>query len=190
MTPKELKKMWKSIKKEQKVIGFYSNTRGEHKSFSNFYSGHPPFYYKIPEECGIHSGEIYTISYSEKAIMLCKASLMGDNKIFEEILNTTNPVFTKRLGRLVSPFNEELWQKNVCRIAKDVILHKFDSSEILKELLLSTDDNLLAEATPRDKIWGIGMSQNDTNITYPCKWKGSNVLGWALMKARKNLRDV
>jgi predicted NAD-dependent protein-ADP-ribosyltransferase YbiA (DUF1768 family) len=51
--------------------------------------------------------------------------------------------FGKRLGRQVTPFNEDLWQKNVCRIAKDVIICKFASSDTLKELLLAADNCLL-----------------------------------------------
>ena len=187
MTPDELITIWKSIKGEQKVIGFYSHKTGDHTYFSNF-SNHP-FYYKIPEDCGIHSGKTYIIQFSEKAIMLCKASLMGDNKTFRKIVGAANPTIAKRLGRQVTPFNEELWQKNVCRIAKDVIICKFTSSIGLEKKLLETDNYLLAEATPRDKIWGIGISKNDTNINYPCKWKGSNILGWALMEARYFIKN-
>jgi ribA/ribD-fused uncharacterized protein len=186
MTPNKLNKMWKSIKEEHKVIGFYSHV-GEYAGFSNFYNNNP-FYYKIPENCGIHSGKICHIQFSEKAIMLCKASLMGDTKTFNLILKAKTPFIAKKLGRQVHPFNEELWQKNVCYIAKDIIICKFNSSETLKKLLLDTDDDLLAEASPRDKIWGIGMS-NNLDISYPYKWKGCNILGWALMEARDALKN-
>jgi ribA/ribD-fused uncharacterized protein len=187
MTPNKLIKLWKSIKEERKVIGFYEHV-GEHASFSNFYDKHPPFYFQIPKYCGLQSGKICNIQFSEKAIMLCKASLMGDTKTFNLILKAPNPYIAKKLGRQVHPFNEELWQKNVCYIAKDIVICKFNSSETLKKKLLDTDDALLAETSPRDKIWGIGMS-NNLDISYPYKWKGCNILGWALMEARDVLKN-
>lgn len=54
-------------------------------------------------------------------------------------------------------------------------------------LSLRTGDAVLVEASPRDRIWGIGMSASHPDATDPRKWLGENLLGFALMKARAAL---
>ena len=53
---------------------------------------------------------------------------------------------------------------------------------------MSTGDALLVEASPTDRIWGIGMDARAEGASVPSQWRGSNVLGWALMEVRKTLR--
>ena len=91
-TPDTLSLFWKSIKNPQSVISFYSHNNGVYRSFSNFYI-HDPFNFNIP--CGIFTNSIEIIQFSEKAIMLCKASLMGDEEIFRRIRICDNPKNTK-----------------------------------------------------------------------------------------------
>jgi len=185
-TPDTLSLFWKSIKNPQSVISFYSHNNGDYRSFSNFYIHHP-FNINIP--CGIFANRIEIIQFSEKAIMLCKASLMGDEEIYQRIKICDNPKNTKELGRHVSHFIPELWNKNVCNIAKTIVLAKFKSIPELKELLLSTGDSYIAEAAARDKIWGIGMGAMNPKINIPAEWNGTNILGWALMETRNELRN-
>ena len=66
---------------------------------------------------------------------------------------------------------------------------KFVASPDLCSLLLSTGDKIIAEATRKDKIWGIGIDVGDPRVQDPKQWKGTNVLGFALMKAREQLRN-
>tara|TARA_B100000029_G_C17494403_1_gene930305 strand:+ start:391 stop:963 length:573 start_codon:yes stop_codon:yes gene_type:complete len=185
-TPNKLSSFWKSIKHPQPVIGFYSHNNGDYRSFSNFYT-HRPFNFNIP--CGSFSDRIEKITFSEKAIMLCKASLMGDEVTYRSIRNCDNPKDTKELGRQVKPFIQELWNKNICNIAKAVVLAKFKSIPELRALLLNTGDSYIAEAAPRDKIWGIGMGVMNPKINIPAEWNGVNILGWALMEVRNELRN-
>ena len=91
--------------------------------------------------------------------MLCKASIMNDSIRFQEILDSKTPLEAKKLGRKVTPFDPTIWNQNVCRIAKAVVECKFREVNGLKDILLSTENALIAEATPRDKIWGIGMGK-------------------------------
>ena len=119
--------------------------------------------------------------------MLCKASLMWDKESFNTILKADTPTKVKRLGRKVKEFNEELWQKNVCRIARTIMIEKFMQIPELAKILFSTNNSYIAEASSYDKNWGIGLSIHHHNIYYPSKWKGSNILGWALMEARKHI---
>jgi ribA/ribD-fused uncharacterized protein len=46
---------------------------------------------------------------------------------------------------------------------------------------------VLVEASPYDRIWGIGVSATDERATDPRRWPGANLLGFALMQARETL---
>ena len=61
---------------------------------------------------------------------------------------------------------------------------KFEQNEALKEFLVNTGDRILVEASLRDKIWGIGPEQNHTDAADLNKWRGLNLLGFALMEVR------
>ena len=124
------------------------------------------------------------VEFSEKSIMLCKASLFGDEEVYDSIKNADTPQECKRLGRRVRNFDNKVWMRNVCEIARAVIISKFSQVPGLKKLLKSTGSKLIAEAAPNDFLWGIGLSSTDPNINIPSKWKGINLLGWALMEAR------
>ncbi|MDJ0633261.1 MAG: NADAR family protein [Xenococcaceae cyanobacterium MO_188.B29] len=63
-------------------------------------------------------------------------------------------------------------------------LAKFSQKEALKEFLLNTKERILVEASPRDRIWGIGLGQNNPDAANPYQWQGLNLLGFALMEVR------
>ena len=129
ITTKSLISHWKSLKRQKQVLGFYSHNSDFFPYFSNFYI-QKPFTFKIPKWCGIMSNDTVQVEYSEKAIMLCKASLMGDIETYQNIKVSTNPTKTKKLGRLVTPWNQEVWDNNVCYIAKEVIYSKFSQNRL------------------------------------------------------------
>ncbi len=116
-----------------------------------------------------------------------KAKLMGDTKSVEKILKTTNPYLVKKYGREVKPWNEILWQQNREKIMVDVCFSKFTSSPILREVLLETGNLILVEASPKDRIWGIGLGENYPGIEDPKNWRGLNLLGKSLMTVRDML---
>jgi ribA/ribD-fused uncharacterized protein len=182
MIPDNLKHYWDSIDSNKSVVVFYSDKNGKYKSFSNFYKNE--FNFKIKH--GIFKGNTYKVQFAEKAIMLSKASLMGDKNTFLKILNAVTPHKAKILGRQVSSFNQILWNDNVCDIAKQVCISKFGQDQQIKNILLETGSCIIAEASLYDKIWGIGMDINDLDNQNITKWKGSNILGWALMQVRDN----
>ena len=119
--------------------------------------------------------------------MLSKASIMNDTETFLKILNSKSPFEAKKLGRVVKPFDQYIWDKNICNIAKDICLSKFSQNSNLKDILLSTGNKIIAEASPRDNIWGIGIGSKNPNTQNKNEWKGTNILGWALMEARESL---
>lgn len=64
---------------------------------------------------------------------------------------------------------------------------KFSQNPDLKEFLLGTGDAVIVEASPYDKIWGIGLKANDERARNPETWRGENLLGFALMDVREEL---
>lgn len=140
--------------------------------FSNFY--HSEFK---------HQG--LTFEFSEKAVMYRKAKLFGANNIANLILKANSPQECKRLGRSREiRFDDVIWENNKVRIYKEVLIDKFKSRSMRKELLRFKDKKFV-EASPYDKIWGAGLSQDDPRILDEKQWKGSNLLGQILDEVRE-----
>lgn len=129
------------------------------------------------------------VDFSEASIMLCKASLFGDAPSFEKIKQAKTPMQAKSLGRQVKNFDNSVWMTAVIDIATEVVFQKMKSDKRLIDLLLSTENLLIAETAPRDTLWGIGMGKSNVDIYNPQKWNGANVLGLALMRARETLSN-
>jgi hypothetical protein len=126
---------------------------------------------------------------SEQAIMYYKAKLFGAHKVAAQILKGTTPGECKHLGRSRDiPFNQEIWDEEKIALYERVLLHKFRVPE-LKEYLLNTGDLHLVEASPFDKIWGIGLAEDHKDARNPAKWRGQNLLGQILMTVRTLLRQ-
>ena len=124
---------------------------------------------------------------AEQYMMAEKAKLFGDDYIYNQILKTTDPSICKQLGRQIKNFDEDLWKENCEKIVYNGNLAKFSQNIDLKKKLLDTKTAILAEASPYDKIWGVGLSVNNPDFKDPKKWKGTNYLGKALMKVRDTL---
>ncbi len=121
---------------------------------------------------------------AEHWMMAGKARLFKDEEVLAEILEATSPAKAKKLGRKVRKFNEGVWKKHRYEIVKQGNLLKFGQHEDLKIFLLGTSNRVLVEASPLDKIWGIGLSKDRHDARRPEKWKGENLLGFALMEVR------
>lgn len=124
---------------------------------------------------------------AEHWMMAKKARLFNDEIIFKRIIEVKSPAEAKKLGREVQNYNEEIWLKNRYEIVKEGNFHKFSQHQDLKEFLLNTKERILVEASPVDAIWGIGMASDHQDIKNPKKWRGLNLLGFALMEVRDEL---
>lgn len=128
---------------------------------------------------------------TEQYMMAKKAELFGDSEVQSEIMLSKNQKEIKDLGRKVHNFDSELWDKNKIKIVYEGNLAKFSQNESLKVKLLNTCDRILAEASPYDKIWGIGRSVKDGEIIKnPNNWVGQNLLGFTLMNVREALKTL
>ena len=125
---------------------------------------------------------------TEQAFMWEKAVFFGDMEKAKKILETPNPATCKALGRKVQGFNAEQWMINSFIFMVAVNYCKFSQNKKLKKILLSTEDKVIVEASPYDKIWGIGLHWKDDDCLDETKWQGMNLLGKALMHVRDELK--
>ena len=125
----------------------------------------------------------------EQYMMAKKAKLFNDEKVYDMIMSIMNPSVQKELGRMVSNYNQDVWDKHKFDIVVNANYLKFTQDETLKELLLDTGDKTIVEASPYDTIWGIGLSCDDDKILDESNWQGENLLGKAIMKVRTRLNE-
>ena len=116
-----------------------------------------------------------------------KARLFGDVAMADRILKSDNPHEHKLMGGRVSGFNQEQWDAHKVDIVTAGTRAKFCQNAGLRRRLLATGDSILAEANPKDFIWGIGLSEDDPAAMDPASWQGKNLLGQILMAVRTEL---
>ena len=112
-----------------------------------------------------------------------------DRTVHDQILAAATPKEAKALGRKVHGFDDATWNAVRMEVMVTGNVAKFAQNPPLKDYLLSTADKVHVEASPVDNIWGIGMAADDPNVDDPTQWKGLNLLGFALMIVRGQLRE-
>ncbi|CAL9294137.1 hypothetical protein SUDANB51_05927 [Streptomyces sp. enrichment culture] len=127
---------------------------------------------------------------AEHWMMAGKARLFEDAAAERAVLAAGHPAEAKKAGRLVRGFDEAIWARERFRIVVEGSVHKFGAHPDLREFLLSTGDRVLVEASPVDRVWGIGLAADDEAAMDPQRWRGPNLLGFALMEARERLRTA
>jgi ribA/ribD-fused uncharacterized protein len=125
---------------------------------------------------------------AEHYMMAEKARLFGDEEKRRKILEVASPAEAKQLGRAVRGFNEDVWARSRSEFVVGGNLAKFGQNPKLGEFLLNTEDRVLVEASPVDRIWGIGLNAGDKRAENPEQWLGLNLLGFALMEVRDLLQ--
>jgi ribA/ribD-fused uncharacterized protein len=124
---------------------------------------------------------------AEHWMMARKARLFGDPEAERQVLAAGHPSLAKRAGRLVRDFDHAVWERERFRIVVEGSVHKFAAHPGLRDFLLNTGDRVLVEASPVDRVWGIGLTATDEAAEDPGRWRGLNLLGFALMEARTRL---
>ncbi len=125
---------------------------------------------------------------AEHFMMAAKARLFDDHDHLAQILDASSPAEAKKLGRSVRGFDADTWDRHALDIVTKGSIAKFSSTDELASYLVGTGDRVLVEASPKDPIWGIGLSGDDPAAEHPSRWQGKNLLGLALMAARAELR--
>jgi len=126
---------------------------------------------------------------AEHWMMAQKALLFNDKEIFDKIIAAKSPAEAKKLGRQVRNFDDKIWNEKRFDIVLKGSVHKFTQHNDLKEFLLNTKDRVLVEASPVDRIWGIGLPAESDRAENPKRWNGLNLLGFALMEVRDIIRN-
>jgi ribA/ribD-fused uncharacterized protein len=127
---------------------------------------------------------------AEHYMMWRKAMLFGDEPIAARVLVAGHPQQAKSLGQQVHHFDEATWLAHRFDIVVAGNLAKFTAHPDLRAYLLATGDRVLVEASPVDRVWGIGLAAIDNRAHDPTRWRGLNLLGFALMQVREALRSA
>lgn len=126
----------------------------------------------------------------EQRMMAGKALTFQDLDTCKRIMAESDPKKIKALGRKVTPFDARVWDEVKHTLIVNGNYAKFTQNEELRRFLLSTGDSLLVEASPYDTIWGIGLGAENPEVQDPHRWRGQNLLGFALMEVRDEIRRV
>jgi ribA/ribD-fused uncharacterized protein len=129
-----------------------------------------------------------TYSSAEQWMMASKARLFGDEATLAQIMAAHEPEVVKKLGRRVAGFDDATWRASSFDLVTRGNIAKFGQDAALRSHMLSTGDEILVEASPHDTIWGIGLASSAPEARDPARWRGDNLLGFALVKARAALR--
>ena len=158
------------------MIGFFHEYE-EYGRFSNWYPA------------GFKYGGRY-FDNSEQFMMYHKVMMFGKDELAEQIMKTSDPAVCKKIAKQKFPeFDAGLWDKACQEIVKRGVKAKFAQNEDILKVLLGTGNALLAECSPYDKKWGIGIDIGDPDRLNIAKWKGQNLLGKILMDVREELRQ-
>ncbi|MFO0737927.1 MAG: NADAR family protein [Labilithrix sp.] len=131
-----------------------------------------------------------TYRTAEHFMMAEKARLFRDDDALRVILEAATPADAKKAGRAVRGYDDQAWGKQRSLSVVKGNVAKFDQNEAMGAFLRSTGDSILVECSPRDRIWGIGMGASNPDARDPSKWRGQNLLGFALVAARAELRGA
>lgn len=133
--------------------------------------------------------EVEGIAYrsAEHFMMAEKARLFGDEATRRAVLHARTPGEAKKLGRQVTPWDDATWEAHRFDLVVAGNLAKFGQDDALGAFLRGTAGRVLVEASPKDRIWGIGLAETDPASTDPLRWRGDNLLGFALMGVRARL---
>ena len=127
--------------------------------------------------------------HAEGYMMAAKARLFDDSETLARILAAEDPSLAKHLGRMVKNFDQAEWVAHRYEIVLDGSWAKFSQDPQLASYLRSTEPAVLVEASPRDRIWGIGLGANNPKAQLPSQWRGQNLLGFALTEIRHQLHN-
>jgi ribA/ribD-fused uncharacterized protein len=121
---------------------------------------------------------------AEHYMMEQKARLFGDDAAAARVLAAASPGAAKAIGRQIRGFDEDTWRRHRYPIVLRGNTAKFSQHRPLGDYLLGTGRRIIAEASPVDRVWGIGLVADDDRARRPSAWRGLNLLGFALMEVR------
>ncbi len=177
------------------MAGLVARTgRGEHVKYVRFWGHRPRADGEIGASClsqwwpSPFTVDGVEYASAEHWMMAGKARLFGDPEAETRAVAAKSPAEAKKTGRLVRGFDDAVWERERYALVVTGSVHKFGQNPELGGFLLGTGERVLVEASPMDRIWGIGLAADDPRAEDPAAWRGLNLLGFALMDARTELR--
>lgn len=160
-------------------LPFYGHSAEAGRVTNAVYSQFYPTEFKIDGQC---------YRWAEQWMMAAKARLFGDQEALAAILAADEPLACKKIGRTVQNYDDGHWGAARFDLVVAGNIAKFSQNPPLRDHLLGSGDAILVEAAPRDLIWGIGFGRDNPAVQDPLRWRGHNLLGFALIKVRAVLR--
>ena len=127
---------------------------------------------------------------AEQYIMYRKCMTFGDAVSAQKILATEDTKAQQAIGRSAKGYVGSVWAGMRQLIAVRGLLAKFSQNEDLRKMLLDTGDAWLVECAHSDTVWACGIRLNEDERFDSGKWRGQNILGFALMEVRSILRKA
>jgi ribA/ribD-fused uncharacterized protein len=139
-------------------------------------------FYKVNEKYGEFSNfssfNIYLLGTTWKTTEhYFQARKFHDSNIVLKIMDATSPKEAAWIGRDLNNKIRNDWELIKIDVMREAIYAKFTQHNCLRELLLSTNDELIIEASPYDYFWGEGAEKT-----------GKNYLGQILMEVRGKIK--
>jgi ribA/ribD-fused uncharacterized protein len=125
----------------------------------------------------------------EQYLMYRKAILFGDNDVAKKIMNSSRPSWHRMLGKQITGFDKKKWHDHCRTFSLEGNLAKFSQNPVLKEALMQSAGKFFAEASPYDRVWGIGLSLSNPQNLVRANWRGKNWAGESLDATRKELQS-
>lgn len=154
------------------------------KKYTFFWNNRTPFSNWYPSK---FTWGDFTFTRGEQYMMFRKAIVFGDLEIADLILETDNPAEQQKLGRRVKNYNDKIWAAIRYDVMVEGLYCKFSQNDKLKRALFDTAGTTLVEASPYDRIWGIGLGEDDPRAQDESTWLGQNLLGQVLTQVREQL---
>lgn len=126
---------------------------------------------------------------AEHFMMAGKARVFGDAEAEASVLADDDPAHAKAVGRTVRGYDTATWAEHRVDVVTRGNVAKFGAHPDLAAFLAATGDAVLVEASPVDRLWGIGLAADHPDATHPERWPGLNLLGFALADVRDRSRS-
>ncbi len=173
------------------AVVFYA-PRDENGCLSNF-SAHPIRFVRgwgDPDAPGVPAGaraSALVFRTAEHAVQHDKAVVAGDAEAAARILAAETPAAAKALGREVrwSAETDAKWTAHRPTAALVFLRLKAAQHPGVAAALEATGRRRIAEAAPRDRVWGVGVGR--AKAADPANWRGANLLGatWETVRAER-----
>ena len=102
----------------------------------------------------------------------------GDPQLSRDLLDIHEPKVLKQRVKRLKNYNEADWMNYIPIMLKPALsASKFEQNEILRDALVATGSTVLAEASPYDTLFGIGLGLNNPLALDQSSWHDKNLQG-------------